>query len=67
MKKLYVALLGRNPSNNLMEEHKLVYVVAKNDDEAKVLAKKKWLAEKVHIDGIESIDIVDGYRVSLKK
>ncbi len=65
MKKIYVALLGRNPSDNLMEKHKIVYVIAENDDEAKVLAKEKWIAEKVHVDGVKSIEEIDGYKISV--
>lgn len=41
MKKLYIALLGESSENELVENHRVVYVVAENVTQAKKLAKTK--------------------------
>lgn len=67
-KYLYAILLGgKLRSNHLMEDHHLVFVVATNEKEARKLAKLKWEAEEVHVDGTQRIEKVDGYRISLKE
>ena len=66
--KLYSVLLGgKIRQNNLMEDHHLVFVVAENEKEARVLAKQKWQAEEIHVDGTEQINVVDGYKIILEK
>ena len=66
-KYLYAILLGgKLRSNHLMEDHHLVFVVAGNEKEARKLAKLKWEAEEVHVDGTQRIEKVDGYRISLE-
>jgi len=65
---LYAVLLGgKIRANNLMEDHHLVFVVAETEDEARKMAKKKWDAESIHVDGTQKIEAVDGYRLELKK
>ena len=66
MKKIYIALLGKSSDNELVEQHKIVYVVAENKKEARILAKKKWKVSGVHIDGIKALEEVDGHKISLK-
>jgi len=67
-KHLYAVLLGgKLRSNHLMEDHHLVFVIAENEKEARVLAKQKWQAEEVHVDGTQRIDKVDGYKISLEE
>lgn len=67
-KNLYAVLLGgKIRKKNLMEDHHLVFVVAENDVEARQLAKNKWDAEEVHVDGTQIINRVDGYQVKLQK
>jgi len=66
--KLYAILLGgKIRKNNLMEDHHLVFAVAENEEAARLSAKKKWDAEEIHIDGTQEINIVDGYKILLKK
>lgn len=67
-KHLYAILLGgKLRANHLMEDHHLVFVVAKNEPEARKLAKQKWDAEEVHVDGTQRIDQVDGFKINLEK
>ena len=67
MQKLYSILLGQNNKKDFLEKHQLVYVVAQNEKEAKILAKKKWKISNIHIDNIKVINNVDGYKINLKK
>jgi len=70
MKKpeLYAVLLGgKIRENHLMEDHHLVFVVAENEKQARKLAKEKWDAEEIHIDGTQRISSVDGYEIKLHK
>ena len=65
---LYAVLLGgKIRKNHLMEDHHLVFVVAENETEARKLAKKKWDADTIHVDGIQKISKVDGYNIILQK
>lgn len=65
---LYAVLLGgKIRKNNLMEDHHIVFVVAGSESEARELAKKKWNAEEIHVDGTQKISVVDGYEVILEK
>ena len=67
MKKLYIVLLGKSSSDDLVEQHKIVYVVAENKKEVEISAKKKWQASDVHIDGIQLLEKVDNYRIKLEQ
>jgi len=65
---LYAVLLGgKIRKNHLMEDHHLVFVVSENEIEARKLAKKKWNAEDIHVDGTQKISMVDGYKIILQK
>ena len=65
---LYAVLLGgKIRKNHLMEDHHLVFVVSENEIEARKLAKKKWNAEDIHVDGTQIINAVDGYQINLQK
>lgn len=65
-KKLYAVLLGgKLRKNHLMEDHHLVFVVAKDENTARKNAKKKWQAEEVHVDGTQLIEQVDGFKINL--
>jgi len=65
---LYAILLGGKADRKLlMEDHQIVFVVAKSEVDAAIAAKKKWNVEKSHIDGIQKLDIIDGFEISLKK
>jgi len=53
---LYAILLGgKIRKNHIMEDHHLIFVVAKNEKIARTLAKKKWEADEIHIDGYKVI------------
>lgn len=65
---LYAVLLGgKIREHHLMEDHHLVFVVAEDENEARKLAKRKWNAEEIHIDGTQRLDIIDGYKIILEK
>ena len=65
---LYAVLLGgKIRKNHLMEDHHLVFVVAKSEPEARKLAKKKWNAESIHVDGTQKLTVVDGFKINLEK
>lgn len=67
-KELYAVLLGgKIRKDNLMEDHHLTFVVAKDEAEARKLAKKKWNAEEIHVDGTQKLSTVDGYKVVLRE
>ncbi len=66
MKKLYIALLGKSFDKELVEQHRIAYVVADSEKEARVFAKKKWKTSGVHIDGIKTLEKVDGYKIVLQ-
>lgn len=67
-KYLYAVLLGgKLRKQHLMEDHYLVFVVAATEKQARKLAKAKWDAEEVHVDGTQKIEKVDGYRIMLDK
>lgn len=67
-KNLYAILLGgKLRQNHLMEDHHLVFVVAEDEKTARKLAKKKWKAVEVHVDGTQLIKQIDGYRIKLEK
>ena len=69
MNNLYAVLLGgKLRKENLMEDHHLVFVIAKNEKEARSAAKLKWPeAESIHTDGSQTIKQVDGYKIVLEK
>jgi len=65
---LYAVLLGgKIRINHLMEDHHLVFVVAKSEKEARKLAKTKWDVDEIHVDGTQLIKSVDGYNIKLEK
>lgn len=65
---LFAVLLGgKNLENSLMEDHHLVFVVAENEDQARILAKNKWKVFEIHVDGTQLIKSVDGYNIKLEK
>lgn len=66
-KYLFAILLGgKIKKDSLMEDHHLVFIVAKDEKEARELAKGRWQANDLHIDGIQKIEIIDGYEINLQ-
>ena len=67
-KKLYAILLGGKANKSqLMEDHNLVFVVAENEVDAAITARKRWDVKGAHIDGIKQLESVDGYTIKLEK
>ena len=64
--KLFVGLLGQVPEGELVENHRLELVVAKNIKLAKEKLLKKWKVEHVHLDGIKELNEVDGCKIKLE-
>ena len=70
--KLYLVHAGYyNPKimGGLYEQHTNYFVVAKNVKDAKIMARKNlsFKKNKMHIDGIQELNAVDGYRIELIK
>ena len=70
--KLYLVHAGfYNPKimDGLYEQHTNYFVVAKNVSAAKKKARQNlaFKKNKMHIDGIQELNIVDGYRIKLIK
>ena len=70
--KLYLIHVGfYDPEliDGLYEQHVNFFVVAKNVKEAKTRAKmiQVFQNKSMHIDGIQELNLVDGYRVNLVK
>ena len=53
--------------DGLYEQHTNYFVVAKNVMGAKIKAKQNsiYKKKKMHIDGIQELNIIDGYRIEL--
>ena len=69
--KLYLIHVGfYDPSimQGLYEQHANYFVVAENVKDAKKKAKQNsiYKKKKMHIDGIQELNIIDGYRINLK-
>ena len=68
--KLYLIHVGFYDSelmDGLYEQHGNFFVVAKNVKEAKTRAKMNQVFQNknMHIDGMQELNLVDGYRVNL--
>jgi Domain of Unknown Function (DUF1543) len=64
---LYVAYLGGPVGEGRMgEDHEVVLVVAADRDDANARAKAKWQGGgHGHLDALERIEMVDGFRVDV--
>ena len=72
MKKLYLIHTGyydKKNSDGFYEQHTNIMVVAKDAYSAreKIKTHKEYIEKKMHIDGIKEIEIIDGYKIHLKK
>ena len=68
--KLYLIHVGFYDTeimNGLYEQHANYFVVAENVKDAKKKAKQNsiYKKKKMHIDGIQELNIIDGYRINL--
>jgi len=65
---LYAILLGGKANKSqFMEDHHIVFVVAENEVDAAIIARKKWDVKGSHIDGIQQLQSIDGYKIKLEK
>jgi len=63
-----VYLGGGSSSGRLTEDHEVVHVVAQNLEEARRVARGKWMGVgRAHVDAVRLIDVVDGFRVLLHR
>jgi hypothetical protein len=64
---LFAVYLGGPVAPGRMgEDHEVVFVVAADDAQARVLAKAKWTGlGRCHVDAVQRLDEVDGHVVSL--
>ena len=70
--KLYLIHVGfYDPDimDGLYEQHSNYFVVAENIKKAKQKARNNtfYTMKKMHIDGIQEINVVDGYRIKLEE
>ena len=65
---IHVGFYDNDIMNGLYEQHCNYFIVAKNFNEAKKKAKLQsiYKKKKMHIDGIQELNIVDGFRITLK-
>ena len=68
--KLYLIHVGYYDTeimDGLYEQHTNYFVVAKNVKDAKKKARQNstYKKKKMHIDGIQELNIIDGYRIEL--
>lgn len=61
-----VYLGGPVVEGRMGEDHEVVFVVAADEAAAKAAAKAKWRgAGRPHVDAVQRLEVVDGYRVLL--
>jgi hypothetical protein len=69
-KNLFAVFLGgKLADDRLGEDHEVVFVVAANQKEARTLAKAKWkgVADGIHVDAVQKVEIIDGHRILLEE
>ena len=64
---IHVGFYDPDIMEGLYEQHSNYFVVAENIKEAKNKARKKTIfkKKKMHIDGIQELNIIDGFRIEL--
>jgi Domain of Unknown Function (DUF1543) len=67
--QLFVVFLGGDPAPGRMgEDHEVVVVVADDVAAARKAARAKWTGtSKAHVDAVQVVSVIDGYRVALQK
>ena len=68
-KKLFAVLLGGRAEGCNIELHDVQFTVADRIEDAFADLRKKWfgLKTKVHLDSYMPLDVIDGFKISLKK
>ena len=64
---IHVGFYDLENMEGLYEQHSNYFVVADNINEAKNKARKKTIykKKKMHIDSIQELNIIDGFRIKL--
>ena len=67
--QVHTGFYDPNISHGFYEGHTNIFVCAKDEEDARkiVKEKKEYKMLKMHIDGIQEINVVDGYKVELAK
>jgi len=67
--QVHTGFYDPNISDGFYEGHTNIFVCAKDEEDARKIVKEKqeYKMLKMHIDGIQEISIVDGYKVELAK
>ena len=65
---IHVGYYDPDVMEGLYEQHINYFVVAENIKEAKTKARQKTIFKrlKMHIDGIQELNIIDGFRIKLE-
>ena len=70
MKNLFLVHLGYydDLSDGVFESHTNIFVVADDFEDARKIAKENDVvkSKKMHIDGLQQIEMVDGFKVQLQ-
>tara|TARA_A100001011_G_scaffold312478_1_gene329926 strand:+ start:96 stop:374 length:279 start_codon:yes stop_codon:yes gene_type:complete len=66
---IHTGYYNKNVDNGFYEQHSNIFVIAKDAYNAREKAKKKkiFIDNKMHIDGIQEIQNIDGYDIQLSK
>ena len=64
---IHVGFYDTEIMEGIYEQHSNYFVVAQNITEAKTKARLNltYKAKKMHIDGIQELNVVDGFRINL--
>ena len=67
--QVHTGFYDPNISDGFYEGHTNIFVCAKDEKEAreKVKEKEEYKKFKMHIDGIQEMDTVEGYKIKLVK
>ena len=67
--QVHTGFYDPNISDGFYEGHTNIFICAKDEKEArkKVKEKEEYKKFKMHIDGIQEMDTVEGYKIKLVK
>ena len=67
--QVHTGFYDRNISDGFYEGHTNIFICAKDEKEArkKVKQKEEYKKFKMHIDGVQEMDTVEGYKIKLVK
>ena len=67
--QVHTGFYDPNISDGFYEGHTNIFVCAKDEKEArkKVKEKEEYKKFKMHIDGVQEMDTVEGYKIKLVK